>query len=149
MGGGKIVLRTCVLQDSITEWCKRETWIPEDELLPLDQWQWQHRHYSPSAQKQNLLLSSCCSSLLGAASSGSCHCPSLQDRRCRWDRAPQTAYGKLLSSSPGHLSINGILLIPLSFVLKSLGLPRHWLINYEMVLRALVRCATVLDHSFL
>lgn len=101
--------------------------------------------FCPRAESppQLLLIPAWCSQLW------LCHCPSLQVRRCRWDRAPQTAYGKLLSSSPGHLSINGILLIPLSFVLKSLGLPRHWLINYEMVLRALVRCATVLDHSFL
>lgn len=141
-------------------WWEHESWIPEDKppafgagpgaavaaQAPF--------HLLP--KRRCLLLISCYFSLLGAASSGfvTAHpfrtespisCQEMQVRHS----TPNTLWKTLLSASPVNLSINRILLIPLFCVLKSRGLPRQWLLNYEMVFRALERCAIVLHHSFL
>lgn len=146
---------TCVLQDSITAVVK--TWEDEPPAFgPGPGTAVAAQALFHLLPKNKYLLISCCFSLLGAASPGfvTAHpfrtesppcCQEMQGRQS----TPNSLWKTLLSSSPVNLSINGNLLIPLFFVLKSFGLPRHWLINYEIVLRALVRCAMVLHHSFL
>lgn len=136
------------------QWWKHESWIPKEKPPAFGP----GPGAAVAAQHKSrcLPLISCCFSLLGAARSGfvTAHpvrtesplcCQEMQVRQS----TPNSLWKTLLSSSHVNLSINGILLIPLFFVLKSLGLPRHWLLNYEMVLRALVRCAILLHHSFL